>query len=257
MHGRKCLLLGFILILSSCAKQTFLKADCNSCTSEEQEWKDFTWNDLRGNWRGSAEFLQNDPQKLKKSKQEKRVEIKFYEAATFLKSHGMESCSGLPTDAIVMNGVLWEKSENMGSKEYEVFAKAEEGKVVYGRMVSEKLNNKNICYFQRYGRVMGKNRLSLPYAEFSERSSILGRSIASEAEEKRDVNIHLEFLRFDVASAKKPANFKPDGRLPASAIESERPALFFRVFKLSSTSASGKEEWTGTEEMLYRLWKAE
>lgn len=257
MHGRKCLVLAsiFILSLSSCAKKSFLKADCDSCTEEDQEWKEFSWNDLQGSWKGSMEVVTNNKESVKKNKTEKKVEMKFFEASSFFKSKSIETCTSVPAGAIVMNGVLWERTEPTNKKEFEVFSKDEEGKVNYGRVVLEKLNGAEVCKYQRFGRVMGKNRLALPSAQFSERSSVLGRGLASE--DKKNTDISLEFLRFDTLSAKKPQEFKPDGRGPASVKEQERPALLFRVFKLTSFKDGQKNEWASTEEVLYRLWRAQ
>ncbi|MGZ4550900.1 MAG: hypothetical protein ACXVF0_15460, partial [Blastococcus sp.] len=97
-------------------------------------------------------------------------------AADFLQAWGGE-CKGLPTNALVLNGVLWEGGE--GAKEYEAFVPVEDNRVAYGRVSFNKLNGQGVCRFRRLGRVMGKNRLNLPSVSFSDRAVNSGRTVAS------------------------------------------------------------------------------
>jgi hypothetical protein len=239
MHGRKCFVFTAALILTlfaGCSSNSLLKPDCHSCTVEEQEWKEFSWGALEGKWKGTVENTRNERDQSKKSRTEKAAEFSFVRADKFL-----SSCQALPAGALVLNGLLWEKGSETGAREYEAFVPAEDGKVAYGRVSVSKMNGKDLCQFRRLGRVMGKNRLNLPTVSFSGQAA-------------RPQEISVEFLRF--ASTDQPSAFQSDGRKPASAREQERPSLMFRVFKIS-TVPTGRHDWAGTEEYIYRLWKTQ
>lgn len=237
MHGRKWLFLS-LLFMAGCSGNSLMQPDCHSCTVEEQAWKDFSWPDLPGQWKGSVETMKNDRGIAKRAKADKKVEFRFFTAGDFLKARN-SSCDRLPADAIVMNGQLWE-----GKKaEYEAFLPVESGKVAYGRLSFEKMNGKEICQFRRLGRVMGTNRLALPVVSFSEYSTVSGRSLASLA---NDSEYSVEFLRFAAAETKGA------GRGLAST---ERPPLMIRVSRTSSRSGGERGQWSGSEERIFRLWK--
>jgi|GEM_PF-3789068 len=251
MHGRKCFILSAILTatLAGCSGNSLMKPDCHSCTVEEQEWKEFSWGSLEGKWKGTVENIRNERDQAKKTKTEKAAEF------TFVKATAFGTCASLPANAIVLNGLLWEQGSDSGAREYEAFIPADDGKVAYGRVSVSKMNNKDFCQFRRLGRVMGKNRLNLPTVSFSGRNAVSGRGIASnDGAQAKEQDVSVEFLRF--APLEKPTAFQADGRKPASTKEQERPALIFRVFKIS-TAATGKHEWVGTEEFIYRLWKSQ
>lgn len=250
MHGRKCFVFSAILAtLAGCSSNSLMKPDCHSCTVEEQEWKEFSWGSLEGKWKGTVENIRNERDQAKKTKTEKSAEF------TFVKASAFGACTTLPANAVVLNGLLWEQGSDTGNREYEVFLPAEDGKVAYGRVSVGKMNNKDFCQFRRLGRVMGKNRLNLPTVSFSGRNASTGRTIASAtAEQPKEQDVSVEFLRF--SPLEKPVAFQADGRKPASTKEQERPALIFRVFKIS-TVPTGKHEWAGTEEYIYRLWKTQ
>lgn len=251
LQGRKWLIPAAITLgLTACSPNSLMKPDCHSCTVEEQEWKEFSWNGLEGKWRGSVENFRNERDQAKKAKEEKPVELTFRNAAKFLEGRGV-SCASLPPEALVLNGLLWEQAKATDAREYEAFLPAEDGKVAYGRVAFTKVNGREVCQFRRLGRVMGKNRLNLPTVSFSDRNTPSGRSLASTAPQQ---DISLEFLRF--AALDKPVPVPAGGRKPASVREQERPTLIFRVFKVA-TAAGGKGEWSGTEEHIYRLWRAE
>lgn len=258
MHGRMCfVLLAAFIFISGCASKSLLSADCHSCTTEDQEWKEFAWKDLEGFWRGSVENFKNERSSVKKTKEEKNTEIRILPAKVFMQARKVESCSGLPEEALVMNGLLWEGNVSE-AKEYEAFVPAEDGKVAYGRVAFEKINNKEVCHFQKYSRVMGKNRLSLPSTNFSYEMKPV-RAIASTDGKKPEQEISVEFLRFDPPTA-KAVKFSSDNRKPASVKERERPPLMFRVFKITKRFHDGaytKSEWSATEESIYRFWKVE
>lgn len=249
MHAWKCIALFSVLFLVGCASKTLLQPDCHSCTVEDQEWNDFAWSSLEGKWRGSVETWQNERDTKKRVKTEKVAELQFLPADGFLKSRGTDSCANLPAGSVVLNGLFW----NTGSerKEYEAFVPVEEDKVAYGRLSFEKMNGKDFCQFRRYGRVMGKNRLGLPSASFSNAVLPGGRTIASSGSERE---ISVEFLRF-AKSKPSTKDFSADGRRPAAAIEAERPPLMLRVFQVQTQVNKDRGEWRSTEEQIYRLWK--
>jgi hypothetical protein len=217
---------------------------------EEQNWSEFSFAALLGQWQGSLEISRNEAGKSsKKGKNEQRVNVKFLKAADFFAAR-QSVCHAVPADAIVLNGLFWGQGK---AKEFEAFIPTEDDKVAYGRLSFEKLNGQEVCQFRRLGRVMGKNRLSLPAVSFSEQSTGQGRSLAS-ADSRGTVS--MEFLRFVPATARAQA-FAADGRAPASAVERERPPLMIRVFQIhAQQKATGTSEWKSTEEWLYRLWKA-
>ncbi len=251
MHGRKCFgFAAFFVIaasaLAGCSSNSLMKPDCHSCTVEEQEWKEFSWNSLEGKWKGAVETTRNSRDaNNKKTRTEKSAELNFVKASAF------GTCASLPANALVLNGLLWEKGTETGVREHEAFVPVEDGKVAYGRVSVSKVNGKDFCQFRRYGRVMGKNRLNLPSVSFSDHFTDTGRALASATPENE---ISFEFLRF--ASLEKAPEFQPDGRKPASAREQERPALIFRVFKIGTSPSAKGREWAGTEEYIYRLWRA-
>lgn len=240
MHGRKWLFLSLIF-LAGCSGNSLLSPDCHSCTTEEQAWNEFSWADLPGQWKGAVETVKNDRGAAKRTKTDKKVEFRFMTAADFLKARN-SACDRLPTDAVVMNGQLWESVSKKA--EYEAFVPVESGKVAYGRLSFEKMNGKEICQFRRLGRVMGTNRLALPVVSFSEHSTVSGRSLASLS---NDSDLSVEFLRFAAAETKAAA-----GRGPASV---ERPPLMIRVSRTSSRVSGERGEWSGSEEQIFRLWK--
>ncbi len=250
MQGRMCFALAlFLLALTGCSPNVLMKPDCHSCTVEEQEWKEFSWNALLGRWKGSVQNMRNNLG-AKKTQTDKPAELSFLTAENFVKAHGM-ACQSLPANALVLNGQLWENATS--TKEYEAFVPAEDGKVAYGRVSVDKVNGKDLCHFRRFGRVMGKNRLDLPTVSFSDRAITKDRMPASLNAEQE---ISVEFLRF--AAKEKPMKaFQGDGRRPASVKEQERPPLILRVFKVSSKTTGERGEWSGTEEYIYRLWKTE
>lgn len=256
MHGRQCFAISLLLLsLAGCSSNSLMRPDCHSCTVDDQRWKEFSWNDLVGKWKGSVENLRNVQATAKKTKTDKAAELNFVKAETFLQAWGAE-CKGLPRQALVLNGVLWEGGA--GAKEYEAFVPVEDGKVAYGRVTFNKLNGQGVCRFRRLGRVMGKNRLDLPSVSFSDRAVNTGRGLASKGD---DQDISVEFLRFANAERAKKT-FGTDGRKPASVKDQERPPLILRVFRVSShtsteTNNELRGEWSGTEEYIYRMWKAD
>jgi hypothetical protein len=248
-HGRRFSTLIALTLATGCSSNELLKPDCHSCTVEEQGWKEFSWNDLVGKWKGSVEALRNSQQATKKTKTESNAELNFVKADTFLQAWGGE-CKGLPASGVVLNGVLWEGGQ--GAKEYEAFVPIEDGKVAYGRVSFNKLNGQGFCHFRRIGRLMGKNRLALPSVDFSESAVTGARKVSSLSEEQ---SMSVEFLRFapQEATAK---NFTADNRRPSSLKDRERPPLMLRVFRVSTHAGGDRGTWTGTEEFVYRLWKA-
>lgn len=246
---RASLWLAAALVVTGCSSKSLMQPDCHSCTVEDQAWDEFSWNALSGQWKGSVETLRSEKGQ-KKVKQETKVDFRFLPAADFLKAKGSPACASLPGNALVLNGLLWNSSS--GRSEFEAFVPADE-KVAYGRLSFEKMNGQSICHFRRLGRVMGKNRLALPTVAFSENSTFSGRQVASTGVESE---VFLEFLRF-VPVEVKPVPFKSDGRRPSSVAVEEKPPLMIRVFKLSSRDKGARGEWSGSEEQLYRLWKAE
>ncbi len=125
--------------------------------------------------------------------------------------------------------------------------------MAYGRITIEKMNGATVCNFRRFGRVMGKNRLNLPAISFTDTSVTKSRMPASVGA-TQDFNV--EFLRFSPLD-KRIGNFQGGGRMPASAREQERPTLILRVFRVSRLNEGERGKWNGTEEYIYRLWKAE
>ncbi|HEY8279527.1 MAG TPA: hypothetical protein VIH99_07890, partial [Bdellovibrionota bacterium] len=252
--GRKCLALTLFLLApltTACSPNSLMKPDCHSCTVEEQEWKDFTWTSLVGRWRGSVENMRNLVGVAKKAKTDKRAELNFVKGDAFMQAHG-GSCTSLPAESVVLNGLFWESASQ--GKEYEAFVPVEDGKVAYGRVSFEKMNGKELCHFRRFGRVMGKNRLDLPTVSFSDKAVATdGRALAS-ANSEQEFNV--EFLRF-AWQDKATKQFSGDGRGPASVKEQERPALILRVFRVDTKGSGSRSEWSSTEEYIYRLWKAE
>jgi hypothetical protein len=246
MQGWKCLFV-VSLALTGCSANSIMKPDCHSCTVEEQEWKEFSWNGLVGKWKGSVENVKNFSAAAKKAKTAKNAELSFVKADTLLQAWGGQ-CKGLPANALVLNGVLWEGG--VGAKEYEAFVPVENDKVAYGRVSFNQLNGQGVCRFRRLGRVMGKNRLNLPTISFSDRAVSSGRTVASPTNEE----ISVEFLRY--ASHDQPTrSFTSDGRKPSSVKDQERPPLILRVFRTTSHAGGDRGQWTGTEESIYRLWK--
>ncbi len=248
MHGRKCLLFIAALLLVSCSSKSLLSPDCHTCTAEDQSWKGFSWEELTGKWRGSLETAKN-AKGAKKEKLETAVELRFLNAGDFLRQKNAASCGNLPANAMVLNGQLW----NSGKNEFEAFVPVEEGKVAYGRLSLERVNNQQVCNFRRLGRVMGQNRLALPAVTFSENGNLPGRQLASAVPES---DFSVEFLRFAPATVKK-MSFQAGSRKPAAKAEEERPPLMIRVYKTSSRDVGSRGEWKGSEEQLYRLWKVE
>lgn len=236
--------------LSACAgPERFLNPDCHSCTMKEQAWSEFPFSSLSGTWKGSVETVRNERTAAKKQKDEARTQLRFLAAADFLKAKGVD-CKSVPAQAVVLNGLLWNDGAST-RQEYETFLPVEDGHVAYGRLSFEALNGQQICHYRRLGRVMGMNRLSLPSVSFTEEAAF-GRTVAAAGGVSTDVN--LEFLRF--APAAETPEFRADQRRPASAAEEEKPALMIRVFKLSARESRGRGQWKGSEEQLYRLWKA-
>jgi hypothetical protein len=261
MQGRICLVAVFAaLALAGCSHNSLLSPDCHSCTAEEQAWSDFSWSRLAGRWRGSMELTHNEKSLAKKKKVEKSVDLRFLSAESFLKAKGAV-CESLPADAVVLNGQLWANpsaaagdaaaagAEAQRAQQYEAFVPVEGDKVAYGRLDFEKMNGKEICHFHRLGPVMGRNRLALPSVSFAEYGALSGRSLASVGDEGE---YSLEFLRFAPEAVAAGS-----GRGPASAEAKERPPLMIRVFKVSSAPAGKRGTWKGSEERLYRLWRAE
>jgi hypothetical protein len=195
--------------------------------------------------------MKNNETSAKKQKADKPAELSFVKAESFLQAWGSD-CKGLPKEALVLNGVLWDGG--LGPKEYEAFIPVEGNKVAYGRISFSQLNGKGTCLFRRLGRVMGKNRLNLPAVSFSDRA-ITGARAPASANDHQDISV--EFLRF---APMDPAtrSFSSDGRKPSSVKDQERPPLILRVFRVTSHSSekfSDRGEWRGTEEFIYRLWR--
>lgn len=251
MHGRLIVgALGLFVLISGCSsKNSLMKPDCHSCTVEEQEWDEFSWNALVGRWKGSVENFRNGAD-AKKSRTDKAADLQFVKAPAFLRTFG-GTCQNLPEGAVVLNGQLWENGSM--TKEYEAFVPAEDGKVAYGRVSVEKVNGKDLCHFRRFGRVMGKNRLNLPTVAFTDSAVTKGRVPASQGNEQE---YNVEFLRFATLD-KGVKDFQSSGRMPASAREQERPSLILRVFKVSHSTQGDRGTWNGTEEYIYRLWKTQ
>jgi hypothetical protein len=251
MYGRKCFVSILALFVFSCSSNPLMKPDCHSCTAEDQEWDDFAWNDLQGQWKGEVETLKNEKGAVKKEKQQKKVEIRIFTAGEFLKAKGQATCPALPENALVVNGLFWGGEK----QEYEAFVPSDEEKVVYGRLAFEKVNGQTVCQFRRLGRVMGKNRLDLPTVTFSENNinSNVGRTLASSL---NDSEVNLEFLRFAPTQSKNIA-FRADGRRPASVKEEQKPPFILRIFKLQTKEGGERGQWQATEEQIFRLWKVQ
>lgn len=250
MFARKSLLAATLLLAACSSPTSIMKPDCHSCTTEAQEWKDFKFAALSGSWKGSVERLRNERVQSKKVKSEQRTQLRFVNAAEFFTAQ-KAACASVPAEALVLNGVLWD--DGRAKNEFEAFLPVEDGNVAYGRISIEQVSGQRVCQYRRLGRVMGKNRLALPTVSFSESAS-LGRNVASA--DRSESNLSLEFLRFAPEEARSE-NFAGESRRPASAAVQEKPPLMIRVFKVSSRDSQGRGQWKGTEEYLYRLWRAE
>ena len=259
MQGWKSVVLVPCLLtfLAGCSGKSLLSADCHSCTEEESSWKKFSSATLLGSWRGTMESWKNDFTDPKRKRDEKKTDLKFLTAKSFLDSKGIQSCPGLLPDAVIANGIFWDRKSSDGSFEYETFGRGEEGQVAYGRVQIQKLNGQEFCKFQRFGRVMGMNRLQLPEVSFTQPGAVLkdARNPASVAKEQ-EYEIGVEFLRLDKESA-RPVAFAGDSRKPASAEAVERPPLMIRVSRVRADKVGPGAigTWTGAEEFIYRLWK--
>jgi hypothetical protein len=252
MHGRKLFALTLAAFaLLSCSRSQIMSPDCHSCTAHDQEWDAFAWSALPGQWKGTVEIWRNEKAQAKKSKLDKGVELRILTADAFLKAQGAASCSSLPANALVVNGLLWQGA-SPGQTEFEAFVPVEDEKVAYGRLRFEKVNGAQVCNFRRIGPVMGTNRLALPIVNFSENGRISARGLASVV---GDTEVSLEFLRFAPAAV-KPVAFKAGGRKPASVQEEERPPLMIRVTRTSTRNVGERGQWASSEEMIYRFWKA-
>lgn len=250
MNARKCFAILTTLILAGCASKTLLQPDCHSCTVEDQSWKDFSWNTLEGKWRGEVESWKNERNSKNKARNTVAAELQFMSGEQFLQARGANECAALPKGSLVLNGLFW--GGMPGAKEFEAFVPAEEGKVAYGRLSFERMNGKDFCQFRRYGRVMGKNRLSLPAVSFSDSVLPGGRVIASAPNTEKEISV--EFLRF--VQPQVAADFPKGSRRPAAAAEAERPSLMIRVFQVQTLNNKSRGEWSSTEEQIYRLWRA-
>jgi len=113
-----------------------------------QEWKDFSWSGLVGHWKGSVENTRAELGAKKKVHTDKPLELSFINAEVFMRAHG-GSCQGLPRDALMVNGQLWESGKT--AKEYDAFVPAEDNKVAYGRVSIDSLNGKEFCRFRHFG----------------------------------------------------------------------------------------------------------
>lgn len=250
MHGRMPLFFILSFLASACSSNSLLRPDCHSCTVEEQSWKDFDFASLHGQWKGVVETATNNPAAKKKEQKETRVDLRFLPAEKFAAAQGLKACA-LPAGGVVLNGVLWEGNAAAGAKEFDAFVPVDGGKVAYGRVTVRKGDAG--CEFRRMGRLMGRNRLSLPAVAFSDSAAFPGRQVAS-GDLQQEVNV--EFLRFVPAQAKKIA-FAAEARKPASAFEQERPPLMIRVVRIFTAAGGERGQWKGAEEQLFRLWRAE
>ena len=261
MQTWKCIA-GFLslFLITGCAPKALLKADCHSCTVEEQEWRDFAWSDLRGYWRGSVETWKNERDAKKRVKNERAATLYFASLDSPIAAGLGLKCPKLPQDTVVMNGLFWGGGAGGAGgagasnvKEFDAFMPVEDDRVAYGRVRVEKVNGEDFCQFHRFGRVMGKNRLNLPSVSFSDRVLPEGRVIAASSPSEKEISV--EFLRFE-SKGSVAKDFSKDNRRPASKVEAERPALMIRVFQTQSQHPQkDRGELSGTDEQIYRLWK--
>ncbi len=252
MQGCKCLALVAVflttIIFSACS-HNYHKADCFDCVDEYQEWNEFSWEKLKGTWRGSLEIVKNDINAKAKERTEQAAELSFVDGADFLKVKSIAECKKFPEQAVVLIGQVWD-SGSAKERVYEVFGKRDDGNVSYGRAVV----NGTKCNYVTLDRAMGMNRLALPAVDFTQRKTKNGRVLASGVTPETEVNF--EFLNFDTENVKKLA-FVQGSRMPASVPEQDKPPLMFRVFQMERIvdSPYSRGKWQHTEEHLYRLWK--
>lgn len=258
MQGSKCFKILFLFIIpfiSACSSNPLMKPDCHSCTAEDQEWEDFAWQNMPGQWKGEVEVLKNEKEASKKEKKNKKVEIRIFTAKEFLSARGNVVCAKLPENAIVINGLFWGNEKEESPQEYEAFLPTDDDKVAYGRLAFEKVNGQTVCQFRSLGRIMGKNRLDLPSVGFTENSTKKPESGRTLASALNDSEVHLEFLRF-VSKDTGGVDFSSDGRKPASVDKQEKPPFILRVVQSKSKEGGSRGQWLGTEEKIYRLWKS-
>jgi hypothetical protein len=239
------------LSLGACSSGNYKKADCFSCTTEAQSWKKFSWSALEGRWTGTVETITNSVTARSKVRKEEKADIIFISGKKFWDSYKIteNSCGTMPMDSVVMVGQAWGSQDQ---RSFEVFGKAEDDKVIYGRAEIRKVGAGNVCYFKKLGSNVGMNRLGLPAVTFSQRHTANGRRTASG--NTPESNVSFEFLNFDPKLAEAKALVK-GGRSPSSVIE--RAPLFFRSFQIhhESKGAYSDGQWSSTKEYLYRLWK--
>jgi hypothetical protein len=251
MQGSKCLAffaIISILTISACSSN-HRKGDCHECLDEPQAWNKFSWENLKGTWRGSLEVVTNDIHAKKKERAEKSVELSFVAGTDFLKQKNIASCAKFPENSVVLVGQVWDAGKG-AEHVYEVFGEREDNTVSYGRAVVTGAK----CNYVSLGRSVGKNRLDLPAVDFTQRKTKNRRVLASGATPETEVNF--EFLNFESERTQKVA-FINGSRMPASVQDQDKPPLMFRVFQMSrlveTPFARGK--WQRTDEHLYRLWK--
>lgn len=257
MQGRKCFALVISLFIFAACSGGARKPDCFDCTEKNQSWNKFAWKELVGTWRGSMESV-SDGSGMKKSRDERSVEISFVHGTDFLKSYGVRDCGAFPAESVVVKGVLWMDANaakrNKADYTYEVFGKTDGDGVSYGRAVLEKVNGDLICKYQKVEHALTMNRLGLPAAEFTVRETPNGRVLASGSTPESQMSV--EFLNYSPKKA-VVTEIAKGGRAPASLTVKENPPLFLRVFRITNDVRSpyDRGEWKSTQEYLYRLWK--
>ena len=259
MQGRNYALLLSLFLVTACSGESGIrKADCYDCTTENQSWKKFAWQDLEGTWRGSIETVSNELKAKKKDTKQLPAEIRFVAGDKFLATQKVTNCGSFPATAVVLNGSLWQENDKTPPKtqSYEVFGQVGSD-VSYGRVSFTKLNGENVCSYERIGALVGMNRLALPAVHFSQRLTPNGRVLAS-GTSTNEFEVNLEFLNFDANNAKAQV-FPKGSRKPASVSVQDNPPLMFRVFKIVNAvhSAYDQGSWQSSQEHIYRLWRAE
>lgn len=254
-HGKIINALVFVaisLFLVGCAGSGS-RATCFDCTTTPQSWSEFGFEKLEGTWRGTQAITINDAAAAKLQAKTEKVEVTFLDGTKFLRAYNLSNstCAGFPEKSIVLIHELWwdrGSARKDGARAFDVFSKIDQDEVLFGRAYVSRSKGESHCEYVTSGKQIAMNRLALPAVAYSKRLTPDGRALASGG--TTEVDINFEFLNF--AGAKNAADYRWQGK------EKEAP-LFFRFVKTTRVAegAFDQGEWQGTEERVFRLWRAD
>ena len=259
-------LLIFLVLTSMGVLSCVSAPNCATCNKDKQWWRNFSFMDLEGTWRGTKTIVYKKNEGAFPPPKKIEVELSFLSGDKFLHLYEItaEKCNSFPKESIVMLHNVLPSADILASGKkgkqplhtFEVLGRTRRDYISFGKVYIHKGDLKEITYSCEYVKLgeFHQNRLKLPSLTYSfvtkERNT---RTIAHSEKEihiqpfAKETDVYFDFFYLREERNRNPAQVQKEDGPPV--------LLFETVFSSYILSENfGKNKWIATEKRVFKLW---